>query len=669
MTDKTLQKSTVNSDRLSAVQKTMQAGDFESALTIVDDVLKNEPNNIEALYMAAVCHRYTKKYQLAQETLNTLKSVSPEFGRAYQEQGYLYRALGQTEHSLEAFMQACRMNSALSASWKAQVQILLEQGKAQAANSAKAQADRLEKLPRELVAVTSFIHEGKLLKAENLCRHFLQKNPHHIEAMRLLADVGSRLGILEDADFLLESALEFDPENIQLRLDYTQLLRKRQKFTQALAQAKALYDIDKNSPVFQSHYAIECMQTGDFDKAFELFESVLKKLPNDTATLTSRGHALKTYGRQDDAIASYRAAIASKPDHGDAYYSLSNLKTYQFTDAELAAMQKQESRENLEYRNRIHFCFALGKAFEDLGDYKQSFSYYERGNKLKRIQSRYDASKMDEEFTAQSDICTRALFEQHKGHGHQAPDPIFIVGLPRAGSTLLEQILASHSQVDGTLELPNILALSHRLRGRKRVSTETLYPKNLFDMTPMQLDEFGKDYIDNTKIHRKGAAFFTDKMPNNFRHIGLIHLILPNAKIIDARRDPMSCCFSGFKQLFAEGQEFTYGLEQIGRYYKGYIELMHHWDKVLPGKVLRVQYEDVVGDLEVQVRRILDHCGLPFEQSCVDFHKSKREVRTASSEQVRQPINTKGLAQWKNFEPHLDELKQALGDSLTGYRN
>ncbi|MEE9272738.1 MAG: sulfotransferase [Robiginitomaculum sp.] len=669
MNDTPQQNKTTSATDLKTVQKTMQAGDFNAALVILDDALKAESNNMEALYMTAVCHRYTKKYGLAQETLNTLKSISPEFGRAYQEQGHLYRAQGQTENSLEAFMQACRMNSALSASWIAQAQILLKQGKTQAANNAKAQADRLSKLPRELVTVTSYISEGKYLKAENLCRYFLQKNPHHIEAMRLLADIGSRLGILEDADFLLESALEFEPENIQLRLDYAQLLRKRQKFTQALAQAKSLYDKDPNSPVFQSHYAIECMQTGDFDKAFELFEQVLKKLPNDTATLTSRGHALKTYGRQDEAITSYQAAIASKPNHGDAYYSLSNLKTYQFTDAELAAMQKQESRENLEYRNRIHFCFALGKAFEDLGDYEQSFSYYERGNKLKRIQSRYDASKMDEEFTAQSDICSRSLFEQHKGHGHQAPDPIFIVGLPRAGSTLLEQILASHSQVDGTLELPNILALSHRLRGRKRVSKETLYPKNLFDMSAKRLEEFGLDYIENTEIHRKGAAFFTDKMPNNFRHIGLIHLILPNAKIIDARRDPLSCCFSGFKQLFAEGQEFTYGLEQIGRYYKGYVELMRHWDTVLPGKILRVQYEDVVADLEPQVRRILDHCGLPFEQSCVDFHKSKREVRTASSEQVRQPINTKGLAQWKHFEPYLDELKQALGDSLMGYRD
>ncbi len=654
---------------LKTAQSQMQGGDFTAALSTLGELISRAPKNIEALYFNAVCHRYAEQYNLAQAELDKLKILAPELGRAYQEQGHLYLAQKKSNHALEAFAQACRMNPALIASWKIQAGILASQGKLQASGQAKAQADRLAQLPKTLVSVTSLIHEGKLLKAENLCRHFLQKTPHHIEAMRLLADIGSRLGTLDDAEFLLESALEFDPENIQVRLDYTQLLRKRQKFADALTQAKHLYNKDQSNPVFQSHYAIECMQTGDFDKAFDLFDSVLEKLPGDTATLTSRGHALKTYGRQDDAIASYHAAIASKPDHGDAYYSLSNLKTYHFTDSELVAMQQQESKESLDYRNRIHFCFALGKAQEDLGHYEKAYTYYERGNDLKRTLSRYDASQMDEEFKAQTEICNTGLFEKHKGKGYPAPDPIFIVGLPRAGSTLLEQILASHSQVDGTLELPNILSLSHKLRGRRQGGKSSAYPKNLYDLTGEKLEEFGRSYIDNTKIHRKGAAFFTDKMPNNFRHIGLIQLILPNAKIIDARREPISCCFSGFKQLFAEGQEFTYGLEQIGRYYDGYVKLMRHWDNVLPGKILRVQYEDVVADLETQVRRILDHCGLPFEQACIDFHKTKREVRTASSEQVRQPINTKGLAQWENFEPYLDELKQYLGNSLSNYRN
>ena len=380
----------------------------------------------------------------------------------------------------------------------------------------------------------------------------------------------------------------------------------------------------------------------------------------DPANLTSKGHALKTTGASAEAIASYRAAIAARPDHGDAWYALANLKTYRFSDDELAQMQAQAARGDLAFMDRVHLAFALGKAHEDRGDYAASFAAYDEGNRLKRAQTRYSADAMSAELARQKEACTAELFAQHEGAGHDAPDPIFILGLPRAGSTLLEQILASHSQVDGTLELPDILALAHRLRGR-RVG-ENLYPQVLHDLTADQLAKFGQDFIANTRIHRAGAPFFIDKMPNNFRHIGLIHLILPNAKIIDARRDPMDCCFSGFKQLFAEGQEFTYGLTEVGRYYADYVDLMDHWDAVLPGKVLRVQHEDVLDDLESQTRRMLDFLGLPFEAGCLDFHKTTRAVRTASSEQVRQPINRKGQGAWKPFEPWLDELKAALAE-------
>ena len=653
---------------LKTAQAQMYEGQFDVALATLDAHLAETPDDPEALYMSAVCHRYLKQWDAAQARLDTLKQAAPEFGRAWQEEGHLFRARGDEARALAAYRLACQYNPALIAAWRAQADILQAQGHPGEAAQARSQADRMAALPRELVSVTHLLHEGKLIKAETLCRAFLQKTPHHIEAMRLLAEIGSRLGVLEDADFLLESAIEFDPDNIQLRLDYIQVLRKRQKFAQALAEAERLYKSDPDNPLFQSHYAIESMQTGAYDRALDLFEAILDRLPDDPATLTSRGHALKTMGRQDEAVASYRAAFAARPDHGDAYYALANLKTYRFTDDEVAAMVEQEARPELGFAHRIHLCFALGKAFEDHQDFDRSFEFYARGNDLKRVQTRYTADQMDEELKAQSSLCTADLFGKRAGQGCDAPDPIFIVGLPRAGSTLLEQILASHSQVDGTLELPNILALSHRLRGRKRVSEETRYPRILHDMPAEQLRQLGEDYIENTRIHRQGAPFFTDKMPNNFRHIGLIKLILPNAKIIDARREPMACCFSGFKQLFAEGQEFTYGLTEVGRYYRGYVELMDHWDQVLPGQILRVQYEDVVADLETQVRRILDYCGLPFEQACLDFHTTERAVRTASSEQVRQPINTKGIEQWRHYDAHLDPLREALGPALTGYR-
>ena len=642
----------------------MYAGEFHEAVALLDDAIKSDPDAVEARYMRAVCHRYLKDVPAAAADLSALKQMSPDFGRAYQEEGHLHRDSGNAERALLAYQRACQFNPALLASWKAQAAALRSLGRAVEADQVEAQARRLENLPKDLVSVTHLLYEGKLLKAEQLCRAYMQKNPHNIEGMRLLAEIGKRFGVLEDADFLLETALELDPDNIQLRLDFIDVLRKRQKFEAALAQAKALHEREPDNPLFQSHLAIESMQTGDFDQALVLFETILQALPEDPATLTSRGHALKTLGRQDEAIASYQSAARVRPNQGDAWYALANLKTYRFSDDELARLRSQEKAPDLGFQDRIYLCFALGKALEDRKDYAAAFEYYERGNDLKRAQTRYKSDQMEEELEAQASICTPELFDKQAGKGCPAPDPIFIVGLPRAGSTLIEQILASHSQVDGTLELPNILALSHRLRGRNRVSDRTFYPRVLHDLDAGKLRALGEDYLDNTRVHRQSAPFFTDKMPNNFRHIGLIKLILPNAKIIDARRGAMACCFSGFKQLFAEGQEFTYGLEEIGRYYRAYVRLMDHWDAVLPGQILRVHHEDVVEDVETQVRRILDFCGLPFEQACLDFHHTKRAVRTASSEQVRQPIYKQGVAQWRHFEPWLEPLKSALGTEL-----
>ncbi|MCB2074645.1 MAG: sulfotransferase [Novosphingobium sp.] len=650
-------------EALKRAQDALRDGLFDKALEQADAILAARPEDADALYVAAVACRYANRWEEAKSFLARLHAVSPEFGRAWQEAGHLARAQGRVEEALSAYARACQFNPALEASWRAQMELFSATGRPTEAAAARAQAERLVLLPRELLAVTNHLHEGRLLRAEEICRHFLQRNPKHVEAMRLLADIGMRLGVLDDAEFLLESAVAFEPDNIQVRLDYIEALRKRQKFEAARKQAEALHARDPENPLFQSHLAIETMQTGDYERAFELFDAVLARLPHDPATLTSKGHALKTTGRQDEAVASYRAAYSAKPDHGDAWYSLANLKTYRFSEDEIAAMHEQAERPDLAFMDRVHLSFALGKAHEDRREYGESFRFYEQGNALKRRQTRYDADRMSTELMSQTEWCTAELFEQHRGQGHGAPDPIFIVGLPRAGSTLLEQILASHSQVDGTLELPNILALAHRLRGRK--AGKSNYPQVLHDLTGEQLAQMGRDYVENTRIHRKGAPFFIDKMPNNFRHIGLIRLILPNAKIIDARRAPLDCCFSCFKQLFAEGQEFTYGLHEIGRYYADYVALMAHWDEVLPGTVLRVNHEDVLDDLEGRVRRMLEFLGLPFEQACMDFHRTERAVRTASSEQVRQPISRAGQDAWKPYEPWLGELRDALGPNLS----
>jgi tetratricopeptide (TPR) repeat protein len=653
-----------SSSDLGSIQDKVAAGRFDEALRELDEVLGADPENPEALYMSAVCRRYKADFDTALEIIARLKSVAPEHGRVHQEEGHAYRDMGRPDDALRAYARACRFNPALEASWRAQLEILSGKGLEQRAAAVAQQLQRLQMMPRPLVAVTDLISQGRLLKAEEICRQFMQQVPDHVEGMRLLADIGVRLGVLDDAEFLLASALKFDPDNIQVRIDYIRALRKQQKFKQALDEARKLLNRSPQNPQFRSMYAVECMQTGHFDEALDQFDKVLAQLPGDPTTLTTKGHAYKTRGEYDSAVDAYRAALESRPDYGEAYYSLSNLKVYAFEDAEIRKMHAQEENSNLTHIDRAYLCFALGKAYEDREVFDQSFRYYELGNRIKKTQSRYDAEQMSDDLQAQVRVCTEDLFSARSETGFAAPDPIFIVGLPRAGSTLLEQILSSHSQVDGTLELPNILSLSQRLRRRGRQKDDNPYPEILADLSDEELEGFGREYIDDTRVHRQDAPYFVDKMPNNFRHIGLIRLILPNAKIIDARRDPMACCFSGFKQLFAEGQEFTYDLADIGKYYKDYVKLMDHWDAVLPGFVLRVQHEDIVADLEVEVRRMLDFCELPFEQSCIEFHKTERFVRTPSSEQVRQPIYKSGLQQWRHFEAWLAPLKAALGPAL-----
>jgi tetratricopeptide (TPR) repeat protein len=373
-------------------------------------------------------------------------------------------------------------------------------------------------------------------------------------------------------------------------------------------------------------------------------------------------------GQTAAAIESYRRAAECRADFGDAYWSLANLKTYRFTAGEIAGMQRALKAPATALVDRYHLCFALGKALEDRGEFEESFRDYQLGNELKRPECRYRGELIERNTEQQIKVCSAEFFARRSGWGTPSPDPIFIIGLPRSGSTLLEQILASHSKVEGTQELPNVQQLVSRLRGFGPEEGDPRYPRVLEQLSAEDFRQLGEEYLSATRVYRSGKPYFIDKMPNNFRHVGLMHLMLPNARIIDARREPMACCFSNFKQLFANGQEFTYSIEEIARYYRTYLELMRHWDEVLPGRVLRVYHEDVVDDLEGNVRRLIGYCGLDFEPQCVSFHENRRSVRTASSEQVRQAIYRDGLEQWKNFEPWLGPLRDALGDALDRYR-
>ncbi len=636
----------------------MRRGNFAAALSLLDET--PERSSAECLYLRAVCQRYLGRLEKALETLSLLRESAPDHARAWQETGHTQRKLKNGQAALSAYREAVRLNSALVASWRALTELEGEVGSAQRAELAARQVKRLSELPKELVSVISLIHEGRLYKAEKICRAFLQANPSHVEGMRLLAELGLRLNVLDDAEFLLESALEFEPDNAFVRFDYVTVLARRQKFAAALEQAARLRQGQPGNPSFEMAYANQCMAVGDFDQALTIYDQVLEQLPDHAGVHLSRGHALKTIGDSDGAVAAYRAASQARAEFGDAWWSLANLKTYRFGPAELDLMREQEARKDISRVDRYHLCFALGKALEDLAEYAESFAYYQRGNELKGAELSYDPERISQEMAAQKRVCTPAFFADRESVGYPAPDPIFVVGLPRAGSTLIEQILASHSQVDGTLELPNVLALVHRLNGRQKLDETPRYPGILDQLDHQRFAEFGQAYIEDTRMHRQGAPRFIDKMPNNFRHIGLIATLLPRARIIDARRHPMACCFSGFKQLFAEGQEFSYSLEHIGRYYREYVRLMDHWDHVLPGRILRVRYEDVIGDLEGQVNRMLDFLNLPFEPACLEFHKTRRSVRTASAEQVRQPINQSGLDLWQHYVQWLGPLESEL---------
>ena len=637
---------------------------FVEALSSLESNLLKQPKHIECLYLASVCSRYLKNFSDAKKYLDNVLQINPDMGRAYQELGHLNRIEGNLNRAVAYYRQACELNPALIASWNYLYAFFRKNNNKEASDHAKRQIDKLNSLPNILLYISQILNEGKLGIAEEKCREFLKKNPTNTYAMSLLADIADRLGHFDDTEILLENAVKFNPDDGDIRMKYALILRKKQKFTKTMEQVNILCEKFPDNLSYQSHRASEIMQNGDHEKAVKLFNKILKKSPHNFNALTSKGHALKTLGKTNSAILSYQSAYKKKSDHGEAFYSLANLKTYTFKDSEISKMREQLKRVDLTLKDRAYFHFALAQACETVGEYDEAFLNYEKGNKIKNEQSRYSIEKMDQELQAQIDVCDDLFFNEMGTGGCETKDPIFILGLPRAGSTLIEQILASHSMIDGTLELPNILSIAQNLRGDDIYGKKGNYPKSLRDLSKDKRLELGRNFIKDTRIHRKEAPMFTDKMPNNFRHIGLINLIMPNAKIIDARRYSLDCCFSMFKQLFAQGQEFTYGLAEAGSYYNSYIKLMDHWDKVLPNKILRVNNEDIIEDLENQVIRILKFLEIPFEESCVKFYETDRSIRTPSSEQVRKPVNKSGMGRWKPYAKNLKTLVDNLDKDL-----
>jgi tetratricopeptide (TPR) repeat protein len=643
---------------------------FAAVLTAGEGLHAEIAGHRDGLLCVAIAQRYLHRIPDAMQTLDAIEHHHPRFSRLYEERGRCYVEMRQAPEAIAAFLQAVHINHALPGSWTMLEGLYRMTGEPENAAMAGSHVATLRKLPQEIVVATGLFADGDLELAEPLIRGYLLKHGDHVEAMRLLARIGIAHKVFDDAELLLAAVLALAPHYRIARQEYAGVLVELHRYQEGRRELDRLLKDDPGNLALRLLYAAASVGLGEHERAIGLYRELLTGTAADAEVHLSIGHALKTLGQTPEAIDSYRRAAACRPDFGDAYWSLANLKTYRFTTEELAQIRAALGTAATRTVDRYHLCFALGKALEDEGEFAESFRHYELGNALKRPECRYRPELIENNTRQQLKVCTRELFASRRGWGEPSREPIFIVGLPRSGSTLLEQILASHSQVEGTQELPNVQQMVTRLRGRDPDPENPRYPPILASMREEEFRALGEEYLSATRVYRTGKPFFIDKMPNNFRHLGLIHLMLPNARIIDARREPMACCFSNLKQLFAQGQEFTYSVDDIARYYRTYLELMRHWDRVLPaGRILRVYHEEVVEDLEGNVRRMLEYCGLAFEPQCISFHETQRSVRTASSEQVRQAIYREGLEQWRHFEAWLGPLREALGDALTRYRD
>ncbi len=656
-------------DPRAALERALRAlaEDPAEAAAQAADILAEHPRVDPARLILAAAQRRLGDPARALATIVPLADGPVPSADVLHEQALCLGALGRSDEAIDVLRRALELAPEHAGAWRTLGDQLSAAGDEAGAEQAYLRHLAATTRHPELIEAAEHLARGRLPEAERLTRAVLKKDPVDPIAIRLLAGIGMRVGQFDDAINLLERCLELAPDFHLARQNYALALSRRQRLDEALAEVEKLERAEPNNPNYRLLRGSLLVKKGDHAEALELYEAFLGDYPRQAGAHLNHGHTLKTVGRLDEAVAAYRTAIDLRPATGEAYWSLANLKTFRFDDADVERMRGQLS-DSGDPDDQAHLSFALGKALEDRERFDEAFESYDRGNRIRRREHRHDPRINVYDTARQLKTLTPEFFAARRGWGSPAPDPIFIVGLPRAGSTLLEQILASHSQVEGTAELPDIIAISRRLGQRSRKSPAGRYPEILTELSADQVRALGEGYLESTRIQRHhDRPFFIDKMPNNFQHVGLIHLILPNARIIDARRHPLAGCFSCYKQLFARGQTFTYSLTDLGHYYRDYVRLMDHWDEVLPGRVLRVEYEDMVSDTEAQIRRLLAYCGLEFEEQCVRFYETERAVRTPSSEQVRRPIYQEGLEQWRNFEAHLEPLKRALGPVLERY--
>mgnify|MGYP000257562065 FL=1 len=644
----------------------LKKNEFNLAEQQLSEILKKFPDDPNALRLSGVSSLEQEKPEVALIPLQKAIRVAPEFLQAHENLAQAWTQLGDLKKAEVCFKKCLEIDPSNFSNWKSLGDVLSDQRKDEEADKAYKNAISTDKKYLDLQKAMSQVQKGNLGEAERIYREILSDDPNNVDALRLLALLASRTGAVDQAINMLENCTKIAPDYALAWENLAKMYRQKDDPDSLQKAAFCFSKATELRPDWAEGWAgLGTMQTrsSQHKEGIESYKKSIELKANQPRVHLSLGHVYKTTGNQEECINSYNDAISFDNNFGEAYWSLANLKTYKFSDEEILNMEKKLELTEVPEREKVHFLFSLGKAFEDMSSYDESFEYYKRGNDLNRGRTTYDPKAIEALSERLKLFFTEDRFNKYKGSGNNSNSPIFIVGLPRSGSTLIEQILASHSKIEGTMELPNIMNIARKLGNSTK--DRTAYPEVIDTLQRIDFTDLGKSFINETQFLRTGKQHFIDKMPNNFSHIGLIKLILPNAKIIDARRNPMDTCFSCFKQLFARGQAFTYDLSEIARYYVNYVNLMDHWDKVLPGYVFKVQHEDLLNNQEGVTRDLIEFCEVDFESSTLEFYKTKRAVKTASSEQVREPINTKGLNQWKNYEIHLKDLKFHLESIIT----
>jgi tetratricopeptide (TPR) repeat protein len=652
--------------RFAEVLELVSSQSFPEADALCLKMLEEHPGDVNILGLRGAVLIKLNRLDEAESVLRDTLRIAPSFAKPHEDLGVVLLEKGDAAAAAEVLQNAVRLDPSLELAWFNLGKALAALGQGKEADAAFERSFDLNPERRKVARAAELQREGRLEEAEILYREVIRDYPSNVDAMRMLGRIALSLKRLPDAERLFRQAVTIAPDFVGAWLDLGRALKDQNDHLEAMACYRRVTALQPDNP--QGHFMLASVlaPAGRTYEAIDSYERAVALEPEHPGALLGLGHVLKTVGRQEEAVQAYRDCIRRRPDNGGSYWSLANLKTYRLSDDDIAAMEHYVEMDGLNDTSRVNFLFALAKAYEDRGDFGRAWEYYSTGNATQRMNEYYDPVQTETVHDQIVEVFDTGLLRKFEGSGDPDSSPIFIVGLPRSGSTLIEQILASHSAVEGTSELPYLGRVVTSLNRNRADGIN--YPQAVRELGAEHFAALGRDYLNRAGRHRvEGARRFIDKMPNNFSTIGFLQLILPQAKIIDARRHPLDSCLSCFRQLFARGQSFTYDLTDIGEYFLQYERMMDHWHEVLPGRVLTVQYEDLVRDFETNMHRLLEYCELPFEEACLRFYETDRPVRTASSEQVRQPIYTASIGFWRNYDDKLAELKEVLQPCLARY--